>query len=52
MVCFIIGCDFFGNILVDLKDMFFYGIFDEDDVMRGMDMIYFFFVWVFWNCEK
>ena len=49
---FITGRDSLGNTSVDSKDMLFYGIFDEDDVMRGMDMTYSFFAWAPWNREK
>lgn len=31
------------------KEMLFYGIFDENDVMRGMRMSYYFLKWAPWN---
>jgi hypothetical protein len=34
------------------KDMLFYGIFDEDDVMRGMDMKYAYETWAPWNRDR
>jgi len=34
------------------KDILFYGIFDEDDVMRGMDMTYSYVTWAPWNDDK
>lgn len=33
------------------KEMLFYGIFDENEVMRGMRMIYSFLAWAPWNEE-
>ncbi|WP_367388116.1 hypothetical protein [Lewinella sp. LCG006] len=33
------------------KEMLFYGIFDENDVMRGMRMTYSFLAWSPWNEE-
>lgn len=33
------------------KEMLFYGIFDENDVMRGMRMTYSFLAWAPWNEE-
>lgn len=34
------------------KDMLFYGIFDEEDVMRGMDMKYAYRAWAPWNRDR
>lgn len=34
------------------KDILFYGIFDEDDIMRGMEMTYSYVTWAPWNEEK
>ncbi|HMQ84186.1 MAG TPA: hypothetical protein PKA00_14830 [Saprospiraceae bacterium] len=34
------------------KDMLFYGIFDENDIMRGMEMTYSFLTWAPWNRNK
>lgn len=34
------------------KDMLFYGIFDEDDIMRGMDMKYAYKTWAPWNRDR
>ncbi|MEZ4986076.1 MAG: hypothetical protein R2795_13740 [Saprospiraceae bacterium] len=34
------------------KDLLFYGIFDEQDILRGMDMTYSFVAWAPWNREK
>ena len=34
------------------KDMLFYGIFDEADVMRGMDMKYAYRSWAPWNRDR
>jgi hypothetical protein len=31
------------------KEMYFYGIFDEKDTMRGMDMTYHYIAWSPWN---
>lgn len=41
-----------GNNTPQSKDMLFYGIFDENDIMRGMDMSYSFTAWAPWNEEK
>ena len=38
-----------GNNTAASKDMLFYGIFDEDDIMRGMDMTYSYISWAPWN---
>ena len=34
------------------KDMLFYGIFDNEDVMRGMEMTYSYVAWAPWNRDK
>ena len=34
------------------KDLLFYGIFDEDKVMQGMDMTYSYVAWSLWNEER
>lgn len=34
------------------KNMLFYGIFDEEDVMRGMDMKYAYESWAPWNRDR
>jgi len=34
------------------KEMLFYGIFDEEEVMQGMDMTYNYVVWAPWNEER
>jgi hypothetical protein len=36
----------------EAKDMLFYGIFDEDDIMRGMEMTYSYLTWAPWNRDK
>lgn len=36
----------------EAKDMLFYGIFDEEDVMRGMEMTYSYLAWAPWNQAK
>lgn len=41
-----------GNATALSKDLLFYGIFDEDDIMRGMDMTYSYVIWAPWNEEK
>lgn len=41
-----------GNATEVSKEMLFFGIFDEDDVMRGMDMIYSYYAWAIWNEDK
>lgn len=49
---YITGKDSLGNKSPLSKDMLFYGIFDENDVMRGMDMTYSFFSWAPWNRNR
>jgi len=34
------------------KEMLFYGIFDEQDTMRGMDMTFTYSAWAPWNKER
>ena len=34
------------------KDMLFYGVFDEEDVMQGMEMTYAYIAWAPWNRDK
>lgn len=34
------------------KEMLFYGIFDEDKVMQGMDMTYNYIAWATWNKDR
>lgn len=41
-----------GQRTLDTKNMLFYGIFDEEDVMRGMDMSYSYSAWAPWNEDK
>ena len=41
-----------GNNSPMSKEMLFYGIFDENDIMRGMEMTYSFTTWAPWNREK
>lgn len=41
--------DSLGNMTPKSKDMLFYGIFDDEDIMRGMDMTYTFVSWAPWN---
>lgn len=41
--------DSLGNTTPATKDMLFYGIFDEDDVMVGMEMTYCYLAWAPWN---
>lgn len=36
---------------VSAKDMLFYGIFDDKDIMQGMDMTYSYVAWAPWNPE-
>ena len=40
------------NDLTRRKEMEFYGIFDKDKVMRGMDMSYSYISWAIWNRER
>lgn len=39
-VKYVVDVDIISGDLLRVKDMLFYGIFDEDDVMCGMDMKY------------
>lgn len=41
--------DSLGNTTPISKDMLFYGIFDEEDIMRGMRMTYAYVAWAPWN---
>jgi hypothetical protein len=41
--------DTLGENTLRSKEMLFYGIFDENDVMRGMRMSYSFLSWAPWN---
>jgi hypothetical protein len=41
-----------GNNTPDSKDMLFYGIFDDNDIMRGMEMTYSYIAWAPWNQDK
>jgi hypothetical protein len=41
-----------GNSTVQSKDMLFYGIFDDNDIMRGMEMTYSYVAWAPWNRDK
>jgi hypothetical protein len=34
------------------KEMLFYGIFDEKDILQGMDMVYRYTTWAPWNEER
>ncbi|MEM1216890.1 MAG: hypothetical protein AAGJ82_14445, partial [Bacteroidota bacterium] len=36
----------------EAKDMLFYGIFDENKIMRGMDISYSYLAWAPWNRAK
>lgn len=36
----------------EAKEMLFYGIFDQNDIMRGMEMTYSYVVWAPWNRDK
>lgn len=38
-----------GNNTPKSKNMLFYGIFDSNDVMRGMEMTYSYIAWAPWN---
>lgn len=38
-----------GNKSPQSKDMLFYGIFDENDIMQGMEMTYSYMAWSPWN---
>ena len=44
--------DSLGNMTDASKDMLFYGMFDEDQIMRGMDMSYSYVAWAPWNRGK
>ncbi|MCO6480862.1 MAG: hypothetical protein J5I94_29740 [Phaeodactylibacter sp.] len=46
---YITGRDSSGNTTPQSKDMLFYGIFDENDIMRGMDISYSYLNWAPWN---
>jgi hypothetical protein len=37
---------------LEAKDMLFYGIFDDNDTMRGMEMTYSYLAWSPWNRNK
>lgn len=41
-----------GNKTLESKDLLFYGIFDENDIMRGMDMTYSYLTWAPWNKDR
>lgn len=41
-----------GNKTLWSKDMLFYGIFDENDIMQGMQMTYSYMAWAPWNRDK
>lgn len=41
-----------GNKTLASKDLLFYGIFDENDIMRGMEMTYSYLAWAPWNRDK
>ncbi len=41
-----------GNNTLKSKDMLFYGIFDDNDIMRGMKMTYSYTAWAPWNRDK
>ena len=49
---FITGRDTSGNSTAWSKDMLFYGIFDENDIMRGMEMTYSYITWAPWNRDR
>lgn len=49
---FVTDRDSLGNKSPQSKDMLFYGIFDENDVMRGMEMTYSYLAWAPWNEDK
>lgn len=36
----------------EAKDMLFYAIFDEEDVIRGMEMTYSYLAWAPWNQDR
>lgn len=38
-----------GKNTLRSKDVLFFGVFDEDNIMRGMDMTYSFVAWAPWN---
>lgn len=44
--------DSLGNNTADSKEMLFYGLFDEEDVMHGMRMKYSYTAWAPWNRDK
>jgi hypothetical protein len=46
---FVTDRDSLGNTTPQSKDLLFYGIFDKDDIMRGMDMTYSYLAWAPWN---
>ena len=49
---FITDRDSSGNKSPQSKDMLFYGIFDENDIMRGMEMTYSYLAWAPWNDDR
>lgn len=49
---YVVDADTISGDLSRAKDMLFYGIFDEDDVMRGMDMKYAYQTWAPWNRDR
>jgi hypothetical protein len=48
----ITGRDAEGNYSPDSKDMLFYGIFDDNDIMRGMEITYSYIAWALWSPDK
>lgn len=43
--------DSLGNAS-EAKEMLFYGVFDDNDTMRGMEMTYSYITWAPWNRER
>ncbi len=49
---YITGRDSSGNKTPQSKDMLFYGIFDENDIMQGMEITYSYLNWAPWNPSR
>ena len=46
---YVTDTDSLGEETVNSKKMLFYGLFDDDDIMRGMRMTYSYVSWAPWN---
>lgn len=49
---YVVDADTLQGDMSRAKDMLFYGIFDEEDVMQGMDMKYAYQTWAPWNRDR